>query len=603
VFGRLAPGVSLDEARAEANRFYRNVINEVEAPLQEGMSETTLAQFREKRLILEEGWRGQSGVHEDARTPLLLLLGITGLVLLIACANIANLLLAKGAQRSTEMAIRGSLGAGRGALLRQLLTESLLLAGAGGLASLAVARATMGFVGSMLPPETRSVLQLELRPGVLLFTAAVALGTGLLFGLYPAYHATRADLATTLRAGSGQTAGARSAARFRSALVTAQIALSLALLVAAGLFIRSLANVSTVDLGLSTENMVTFGVSPELNGYDPERSRQLFQRLEEELAAVPGVTGVTTAMVPVLAGDSWGTDVSVQGFESGPDVDDNSRFNRVGPGYFRTMGVPLMSGREFTASDQLGTSEVAIVNEAFLEKFGLDPAEAVGAWMSDEDQTDELNLQIVGVAQNSRYSQVRDDVPPVFYRPYRQSETLGFLNYYVRTAGPVGPVLRAIPDVLRRLDPNLPVEDLKTLEQQVGESIFLDRLISQLSTAFALLATVLASIGLYGVLAYNVAQRTREIGLRMALGAAAPTIRRMIFRQVVTMLVLGGVIGVVAALVIGRAAGSLLYQLQGHDPLVLVSAIVVLSGVAVAAGFIPAFRASRVDPMHALRYE
>ena len=530
----------------------------------------------------------------------MLLFGITGVVLLIACANIANLLLARGAQRNQEMAIRNSLGAGRGVLLRQLLTESVLLAIMGGVASLLVARWTLGLIGSIVPPEIVPMLRLELSPGVVLFAGALSIGTGLLFGMYPAIHATRPDLVTMLKSAAGQPSGARAAARFRSSLVTAQIALSMALLVAAGLFIKSLMNVSRVDLGLEADNLITFAIAPALNGYETERSLQLFRRVEEELAAVPGVTGVSGAMIGVLAGNSWGTDVMVEGFEGGPDVDDNSRLNKVGPGYFRTLGVPLLAGREFTEGDGEDGSKVAIVNESFAEKFGLG-RDAVGKWMSEGE--DELDMQIVGLVQNAKYAQVKDDVPPLFFTPYGQDFQLGFLNFYVRTGMDPTSVMQAIPGVIGRLDPNLPVEQLKTLEQQVRENVFMDRMISTLSAAFAVLATLLAAVGLYGVLAYTVAQRTREIGLRMALGAGSGNVRRMVLKQVGRMLVFGGVIGIVAALVVGRAAQSLLFGLEGNDPVVVVLVAVLLSAVALGAGFIPAERASRVDPMQALRYE
>lgn len=603
-FGRLAPETSMQRAETALNQVYRGIINNVEAELQEGMSEPTLANFREKRVVLERGARGQSTIDDQSRTPLSLLLGITLLVLLIACANIANLLIARGAQRSTEMAIRGSLGAGRGQLLRQLLTESLLLAIVGGIASLAVARGTLAWIGSILPEGPRATVALDLEPRVLVFTAVITVATGFFFGLYPAIHATRTDLLSTLRAGTGQTGGSRKAARFRTGLVTAQIALSMALLVAAGLFIRSLNNVSRVDLGIRTENTVTFMIAPMLNGYEAERSRVLFTRLEEELAALPGVSAVSTAMVPLLGGSSWGTSVAVEGFQDGPDVDNGSRLNQIGPDFFATLGTPLIAGREFTASDGLDAPRVAIVNEAFAEKFGLARGEVVGALMSDEPGSDAgLDMEIVGLVQDARYNEVRGEVPPVFYTPYRQNEGLGFLNFYARTRGDPTPVLRGIPDVMRRLDPNLPVENLMTMTQQANASVFMDRMVTILSAAFAALATLLAAIGLYGVLAYTVAQRTREIGLRMALGARSPTIRAMVLRRVGWMLLVGGVIGLVAAYGIGRAAGSLLYELQGHDPIAFAGAVILLTLVALGAGFIPAYRASRVDPMTALRYE
>ena len=306
LFARLAPGATLEAAHSEMNALYSGIINEVEAPLQEGMSDETMARFRAKEVGVVRGPRGQSFMNREAKTPLTLLLCVTGIVLLITCANIANLLLARGAHRSQEMAIRGSLGAGRGQLLAQLLTESLLLAVLGGAASLLVASWTLGIVGSFMPPEAAGIIALELRPSVILFTAILALGTGFLFGLYPALHSTRPDLVTALKDSSGQPSGARSASRFRSSLVTAQIALSMALLVGAGLFAKSLLKVSRIDLGMDTQNVVAFGISPELNGYEPERSMALFNQAEAELAAVPGVTGVTAAMIPVLSGATGG---------------------------------------------------------------------------------------------------------------------------------------------------------------------------------------------------------------------------------------------------------------------------------------------------------
>ncbi|MCH7890224.1 MAG: ABC transporter permease [Gemmatimonadetes bacterium] len=602
LFARLKPGVTIERAGTEINATYSAILDEVEAPLQEGMSAPTLERFRAKQITLAPGARGQSQVHSEAGTPLILLLVITGVVLLIACANIANLLLARGAARGQEMAIRGSLGAGRRHLLVQLLTESLLLAMLGGVASLFVAQATLGLIGTFLPPEAANMLVLELSPTVLVFTAAVSLGTGLLFGLYPALHSTRPDLVTMLKANTGQPSGGRAAARFRSALVTAQLALSMALLASAGLFIKSLVNVSKVDLGLSTENLITFAVSPELNGYEAERSLAFFERTEEELAAIPGVTGVSAALVPVLAGSSWGSSVRVEGFESGPDIDADSRYNEIGPNYFSTLGMPLLGGREFTLSDGAGAPKVAIVNEAFTRKFGLDTRNAVGRFMGS-GRGDELDTEIVGVVQDAKYSDVKQEVPPVFFRPYRQDDVLGSINFYVRASLEPSQILAAITPLMGRLDPNLPVEGLKTLDQQVKENVFLDRFISTLSAAFAVLATLLATVGLYGVLAYTVTQRTREIGLRMALGAGGAQVKGMVLKQVGRMTLIGGALGMVAAFFLGRAAESLLFGLEGSDPFVFVAVAVLLVGVAMGAGYVPAHRASKIDPMEALRYE
>jgi predicted permease len=601
LFARLAPGVTVDQARAAINVPYRAIVNDVEAPLQEGMSDQTMARFRTREILVEEGRRGQSSMHREAKEPLILLLGVTALVLLIACANIANLLLARGATRAGEMAVRLSIGASRLRLVTQLLAEACVLAALGGVVGILVANWTLGVIASILPAEATAAIPFEIDATVLLFAGALALATGVLFGLFPALHATRPDLVATLKGQAGQPSGARAAARFRTSLATAQIALSMALLAAAGLFTKSLLNVARVDLGLRLDNVVTFGVSPELNAYTPERSRVLFERLEEDLAALPGVTGVTASMVPILSGNNWGGSVRVEGFEAGPDTDTGARFNEVGPGYFRTLGIPLMAGRDFTGADVLGATKVAIVNEQFARKFNLG-RDAVGRRMASRG-ADAFDIEIVGLVQNAKYSEVKGEVPPLFFRPYRQNERLGFLTFYVRTSLDPEEFLAHLPKAVARIDPNLPLENLRTMPQQIRENVFLDRFISLLSAAFAVLATVLAAVGLYGVLAYTVAQRTREIGLRMALGAAPARVRGMVLRQVGWMTLVGGAVGLAGGVGLGRLAQSLLFGLEGYDPAVFAGAAAILTLVALGAGFLPARRASKVDPMRALRYE
>jgi predicted permease len=602
LFARLRPGTSIEQARASLNGQYHAIINDVEAALQKDMSEQTMARFKAKPIGLEPGPRGQSNVSREAKAPLTLLLGVTAFVLLIACANIANLLLARAAARAGEMAVRLSIGASRGQLIAQLLTESFLLAVLGGAAGLLVARWTLDLIVSLLPTEEAATVPTQLDASALVFATLLTVGTGLLFGPFPAIHSTRPDLVSSLKGQAGQPSGARAAARFRTSLATTQIALSMALLVAAGLFTKSLFNISRVNLGLNADNVVTFGISPELNGYTPARSRQLFERLEDELAALPGASSVTSAIVPVLAGNSWGNDVIVEGFRTDPDTNTNARYNEIGPGYFRTLGIPLVAGREFTRTDALAAPKVAIVNEAFAKKFNLG-RDAVGKHLGDRGPTGKLDTEIVGLVQNAKYNTVKSEIPALFFRPYRQDDRLGFLTFYVRTSLDPEQFLPNISKLVARLDPNLPVENLRTLPQQVRENVFLDRFISVLSAAFACLATLLAAVGLYGVLAYTVAQRTREIGVRMALGAAPGRVRAMVLRQVGLMTMIGGAIGLAAAVGLGRLAQSLLFRLRGSDPAVLVSAAIALTIVALGAGFIPALRASRIDPMRALRYE
>lgn len=603
VFGRLKPGTSVEQAQSALNLLYKPILSEVEAPLQEGMSDTTMVRFKAKQILLSLAPQGQSSLHREASTPLRILFGVTGIVLLIACANIANLLLARGANRATEMAVRMSLGAQRHQVMGQLLLEACLLALMAGGASLLVARWTLSAIASTLPRQAAEILQLELQWPVVAFAAALSLGTGLLFGLFPAMHSTRPDLIQAIRSSTGQAGAARAASRFRNTLVTVQIALAMALLTCAGLFIQSLRNVSEVDVGADVDQVVTFSVAPELNGYTGGRSAVFFTRLSEELASMPGVSAVSSAMVPFLAGNNWGTDVSVEGFKTGPDIDNNARLNVVGPRYLSTLGMPLVGGREFTEADFVGAPGVAIVNEAFAKKFNLG-RDVVGKRMSQNSSPGaELDLEIIGFMKDAKYSEVKGDIPPLFFVPARQDTAIGEMNFYVRTAGSPAELLRGIPGVVARLDPNLPVQELKTMPQQVKDNVFMDRMIGTLSSAFALLATLLAAVGLYGVLAYTVAQRTREIGVRMALGATGGAVQGMVLRQVAVLTAIGGVLGMAGAFGLGKAASSLLYGLKGHDPMVFGLSAVLLSLVAFGAGYLPALRASRVHPMRALRYE
>jgi predicted permease len=602
LFGRLKPGVSIEQATVAINGPYKAIINDVEAPLQKGMSEQTMARFKAKEITTEVGTKGQSSFDDEAQTPLVILLAVTGTVLLIACANIANLLLVRGAGRAAEMAVRLSIGANRRQLITQLLTESILLATFGAVAGLIVAKWTLDLIASIMPADGGVSVAFSLSPTMLIFAGSAAIVTGIAFGLFPALHSTRPDLANTLKNQAGQPGGAKAARRFRTTLATVQIAMSMALLVPAGLFAKSLFNVSRVDLGLKADHMMLFSIAPELNSYTTERTRQLFERMEDEIAAVPGVTSVVAAIVPVLAGDDWGNSLVVEGFQAGPDTNTNASFNGVGPGYFKTMGIPLMAGREFTRADAFSAPKVAIVNQAFARKFNLGD-NPIGKRFGLGGAGNKLDIEIVGMSQDAKYSDVKDAPPPQYFLPYRQQERLGYGYFYVRTATPPEQMLATIPAVMRKLDASLPLDDVKTMETQIRENVSQDRIISTLSLAFAVLATVLAAIGLYGVLAYTVAQRTREFGLRMALGADGGTVRGMVMKQVMRMAIVGGVIGMAIAIGVGRAAKSLLFEMEGYDPMVLTVATIALAAVSIGAGFIPALRASKIDPMNALRHE
>ena len=603
VAARLMPGMTIEQAQNAVNVTYRGIIQEVEVPLQNSKSKPYMENFARKSLVLEKGAQGYGNMRKEGRTPLMLLLGITGFVLLIACANIANLLLARAANRSREIAIRLSVGASRWQLVRQLLAESLLLGMMGGVCGLLVARWTLYLMVSMMPAQGTSFITESLDPTVLAFALALSLFTGLLFGIFPALYSTRPDLAGTLKDQAGQVSAGGAAARFRQILVTAQIALSLLLLISAGLFVRSLVNVSRVDLGINSERVVTFGISPELSGYDFDKARRLFERLEESLAAIPGVTANGVSLVPLIAGNNWGTGVGVDGFVTTPETDTQSMFNEVGPGYFSTLGIRFLAGRDFTKADNLDGPKAAIVNEAFIRKFNLqNAANAVGKRMS-QDGEKKHDIDIVGVVPDSKYSSVKEASPPLLYRPYRQDKTFGSGSFYVRTALDTNQLMPLIRRAVAELDPQLPIEEMKTLDRQIQDNVFVDRMITTQASGFALLATLLAAIGLYGVLAYSVTRRTREIGIRLALGAGASNVRNMILKEVSIMALVGTAIGVPSAYGLSKFFGSLLFGMNGSDPIVYVVCTLALVTVALLAGYLPAWRATRIDPMVALRYE
>jgi predicted permease len=603
LFARLKPGVSEEQAQTIFNGQFRSIHTTVDLPLYQGMSPSNFERLKTMEMTLEPGAQGQSRAPDEAGGPLTLLFGVTALVLLICCANVANLLLGRAAARATEMAVRLSIGAGRRHIVSQLLAESMVLAVAGGLAGLVVARWTLSAMRAILPGDADSQLSWHIDSEMVLFATALTLVTGVLFGLFPALHSTRPNLVTALKANAGQPSGAKAAARFRLTLATAQIALSMALLISAGLFAKSLLNVSRVELGLNTEKLVVFGVSPAMNGYSVERVRQVLDGIQQELRAYPGVVGVTTSRTRLIGGSEVVSDFRLQGMAYGPDDDESANYNYVGTDYLGTLGINLMAGREFLPSDAVGTPKVAIVNEEFLRrnKLGRD---VIGRRLEWIRRSIGFDIEIVGVAANSAYDDVKQDEPsPLVLMPYRQDPDLAGAHVYARTAGSEQEVLAALPRIVRNIDPDLPVGNPQTMTAQVHQNVALDRFVTTMSAAFAVLATLLAALGLYGVLAYTVTQRTREFGLRMALGADGKTVRRLVLRQVGVMTAVGAVVGVVIAAGLSRVAESLLFQMTPRDPLVFAAATLVLVTVALSAGLIPAQRAARVDPMTALRYE
>jgi putative ABC transport system permease protein len=604
VFGRLKPGVTPQQAEAALNTVYAGLV-ERQAKETTDRNAKYVQRFLQSRLSLKDGKQGQSNMRDESKIPIYTLMGAAVLVLLIAMANAANLLLARSAQRRKELAIRTALGASRTEIMSQMLTEACLLSFAGGAAGIVLGWWTLDLLLARIVASDSPAywISTSLDWPVLLFSAGIAIVTGLIFGLYPAWDASCTTPGSTLKEAASQTTGGTGPARVRKALVCAQVMISAVLLIPTGLFLKSLVNILRVDLGIRTENVITFGVSPELNGYNPQQSRALFERMEQELAAIPGVSGVTAAMVPLIAGNNWGNNLTVEGFANGPEADTHSMFNIVGAGFFGKMGIPLAAGREFKDSDTQAAPKVAIVNETFAKHF-FGNRNPIGRKLTPGWDPKVLpDIEIVGVVKDSKYSNVKQKTPRVYYTPWAQSKDIGELSFYVRTALSPSQMAPQIRRVMSSIDRDLPLEGLRTLEEQVARTIRQDRIVLQLAASFAAIATVLAMLGLYGVMAYSVTRRTREIGIRLALGAGTARIRSMVMRELLVILAAGLLLGVPAALALGRMTESQLFGVKAYDTSVVLGAVSALAAAAFLAAYLPARRATRVNPVEALRYE
>ncbi len=603
ILGRLKPGVSREQGEAALAPIFR-ALQEQEAAELKGWNPKDRAEFLNRKMLLLPGGQGRLVLQDDAKDALLLLSTLVGLVLLIACANIANLLLARGVSRQREIAVRLALGAQRLRLVRQLLAESLILSLAGGVAGLLVAAWTTDAILAWLPQgQGFAGLSSSLDLRLLVFNFGVALLMGLAFGLVPALRATRPDLVTQLKEQGAGGFASREHVHLRKGLVVGQIAFTAMLLITAGVFARSLGELRRVDLGMKVDNLLQFSIEPELNRYTPPQTVALIDRLREELGAMPGVTSVSAAQLPVIADTTASRGITVEGYRAQEGEDTYAFLNWVGPRFFSTMGIPLLAGREFTESDAATSPQVAIISETMARTYfpGRNPVGMhLGFGPGNAARTD---IEVVGVVKDSKHATVRQRQRPFVFLPYAQDPRIGNITFYVRSSQAPTLLATAVQQTVRRHDANLPIFDLKTLARQVDESLFVDRFLTLLAVCFGVLAAALAALGLYGVMAYTVARRTREIGIRMALGASLGNVRGLVLREAVVLAILGLGIGLPAAAAAGRLVVSLVFGVHPDDPVLFGAAGLLLVGVMLLAAYIPARRASRVDPMVALRYE
>jgi predicted permease len=597
IMARLKPGISISEATSNVNLLFQQIL--LGFPDAE-LSQANLQKLDKTKVPLTPMATGLSSLRRQFSEPLQILMAVVALVLLIACANIANLLLARSTARSRELAVRQALGARRTRIIRQLITESLLLALAGGVLGVALASVANRLLLRMVSGGLDTIpLDVSIDTRLLLFTLAVTIATALIFGTIPAFRGTRLQLTDTLKAGRGPqgTSGKNPLAK---ALVISQVALSLVLMVGAGLFLRSLVNLNNVDIGFNKENVLRLEIDSSSAGYTPGEPREvaLNQQIEERVSALPNVKAASFSAFTFHEG-SWGSNIVVPGMNIDEDI--IVKHNVVGTGYFATMQIPLLAGRNFSSSDTSTSQKVAIISE-HTAKTLFPLGNPIGRHYGLDDNKPENDVTVIGVAKDVKFHDLAEEPVNLDYFPYTQ-HPWGFGDFEVRYTGDFAPVAAAVEQTIHSIDRNLPIARVTTLDEQVARSITNQRLVAQLSTFFGLLAVFLSCIGIYGVMSYVVIRRTNEIGIRMALGARRSNMLWMVLREILILVSIGVVIGAPVALAGDRLVSKMLFGLRPSDPVTLVSATVILLIVAAIAGYLPARRASLMDPMVALRYE
>lgn len=602
LFGRLKPGVNTDQAQAALRVLYRQLQEEeLKGEYFQKFPEAR-GRFLRQNLTLEPAGRGQSWLRTGVARPLIILQLLVGVVLLIACINVANLLLARGAARQREIAIRGSLGAGRGQLIRQFLVENLVLAAAGGATGLLFSLwITKGLLRILPFDSANSTLSASPDLRILAFTGGITCLTALLFGLVPAFQGSQVTPGVTLKEEAGAITGGHGHARLRKVFVALQVGLSCVLLVGAGLFARTLQNLKSVDPGFDIEKIVTFSVRPA-TVYDSGRKLQVYRSLIEGLAVLPGVRAVGANRERLLTGGHWDSAVTIPGVQGKDGRAPWSFFNAVTPGYFEALRIPIRAGRDLSWADWGGGKRICLVNEALANAY-LGGVNAVGRLMAQGEKKTP-DMEIIGVFGDARYDDVRGQVPPqVFVSLDAKIDFVSGINVYARVLGDPKQFVSQVREQVRHIDPNLVVSDMRTLDEQLNMRLSNERLLSFLSVGFAALANVLAMVGLYGVLAFAVTRRTRELGIRMALGAERGSVVRSVLQEMLPVMLLGIGGGVLASALCGRYVESQLFGVKANDPAVFFVTIGTLLITSMSAAFVPAWRASRIDPIRALRYE
>jgi predicted permease len=602
ILARRKHGLSWTQTEAALTAAYRPLLEQQVATIK-SWDQKKRALFLEKKIFLLPGASGRPTVQTDSGPALLTLFALVALVLLIACTNVANLLLAQGASRQREFAIRTAMGASRGRMIRQLVIESLLCATAGGVLGLFMGLWLMNILTPEVVASGVSGLSAKLNGTVLAFASSTTLLAGVLFGLIPAWRVTRTSVTQILKDQGSMGSVALSQVRFRKFLVAGQVAFTLLLLAGACLFSKTLWNLRSQSLGLDTTNVITFSISPALNGYDTTRSVALIDRMRERFAALPGIKAVGSSEISTLTGTDMGSNITVEGGQQLPEDQEHVLYDAISPAYFSAIGVPVVAGREFNSGDTSTRGKVAIVNETLAKRFfsKRDPVGSrLGFGAGDAVKTDIL---IVGVVQDNKQDHVRSEMAPYVFLPYTQREKLSGMTFYVRTQQDPLLIADELRDSVRGLDPNLPVYDLKTFQRVVDEDLLAERLIAGLSASFGVLAALLAAMGIYGVLAYLVIQRTREIGIRIALGAATGQVSTLIYKEMGYMVVAGALVGLPVAYALARLSESLLYGVRANSIGIYLVSLSVIAVIASAACYLPVRRATQVDPMVALRYE